>query len=184
MSKPAPVHADSPRPRSPASALFTALRRLTASRAALPVHGVSTTPATTPQLPSADKASQLRPSSAPRSPATRHLGHELRVSGLAPITRQGHISQCPCVQPPRSNRSERPTDSYRHRGRPYLPILGVLGFCARYACGRLSRGRRASGGVSAGSSLKGRPATSGASATGRTRSGYRSHRPDGQTRCP
>jgi hypothetical protein len=132
MSKPAPVHADSPRPRSPASALFTALRRLTASRAALPVHGVSTTPATTPQLPSADKASQLRPSSAPRSPATRHLGHELRVSGLAPITRQGHISQCPCVQPPRSNRSERPADSYRHRGRPYLPILGVVG-CSAFA---------------------------------------------------
>jgi hypothetical protein len=61
---------------------------------------------------------------------------------------------------------------------------GLFGLCARYACGRLSRGRRASGGGSAGSSLKGRPATSGASATGRTRSGYRSHRPDGQTRCP
>jgi hypothetical protein len=54
------------------------------------------------------------------------------VSGLAPITRQGHISQCPCVQPPRSNRSERPADSYRHRGRPYLPILGVVG-CSAFA---------------------------------------------------
>jgi hypothetical protein len=183
MSRPVPVYEDSPRPSSPAFALLAASRCLTASRAALPVHGVSTTPATTPQLPSADK-------SQPATPVRRATIWPLATSDTSCAClalRQSlarAISQCPCVQPPRSNRSERPTDSYRHRGRPYLPILGVLGFCARYACGRLSRGRRASGGGSAGSSLKGRPATSGASATGRTRSGYRSHRPDGQTRCP
>src|SRR4029077_17574592 len=51
MSKPVPVYAGSPRPRSPACALLCAPRCLAASRVALPVHGVSTTPATTPQPP-------------------------------------------------------------------------------------------------------------------------------------
>ena len=53
MSKPAPIYADSSRLSSPVSALFAAPRCLTASRAALPVHGVSTTRFTTAELPSA-----------------------------------------------------------------------------------------------------------------------------------
>src|SRR5690349_23866527 len=56
MSKTVPVHARSSRPSSPvspASALLPAARRITASPAALPVHDVSTTRATTQKLPSA-----------------------------------------------------------------------------------------------------------------------------------
>ena len=48
MSKPVPVHGGSSRPCSPACALLHAPRCLTASQVAAPVHGVSTTRATTP----------------------------------------------------------------------------------------------------------------------------------------
>ena len=50
MSKPAPIHADSSRPSSPASALLSASGCLTVSSIALTVHGVSTTRATTRDL--------------------------------------------------------------------------------------------------------------------------------------
>jgi hypothetical protein len=69
MSKPVPVHADLPRPCSPACALLDASRCLAASGVALLVHGVSTTPLTTAELPSgkqdcrhADPARQDLPS--------------------------------------------------------------------------------------------------------------------------
>jgi hypothetical protein len=52
-SKPVPVHAGSLRSCSPACALLSAAWCLAASRIAPPVHGVSTTPATTPRPPSA-----------------------------------------------------------------------------------------------------------------------------------
>jgi hypothetical protein len=48
MSKPVPIHVGSPRPSSPASALLSASECPTASLTAMPVHGVSTTRATTP----------------------------------------------------------------------------------------------------------------------------------------
>ena len=48
MSKTVLVHAGSPRPCCPACALLYAPRCLATSRVALPVHGVSTTRATTP----------------------------------------------------------------------------------------------------------------------------------------
>src|ERR1700751_5326037 len=75
MSKPVPVYAGSPRPCSPACALLCAPRCLAASRVALPVHGVSTTPVTTPQPhpPPADRPG--RRSGVPGS-ATRHPEHE------------------------------------------------------------------------------------------------------------
>jgi hypothetical protein len=53
MSKTVPIHGGSSRPRSPACAVPGASRCLAASRIALPVHGVSTTSATTPKPPSA-----------------------------------------------------------------------------------------------------------------------------------
>src|SRR6266702_8883500 len=49
MSKPVPVYGGSSRPCSPACALLHAPRCLTTSQVASPVHGVSTTPVTTPQ---------------------------------------------------------------------------------------------------------------------------------------
>src|SRR4029077_13714857 len=48
MSKTVPVHGGSSRPCCPACAPLGAPRCLAASRVALPVHGVSTTPVTTP----------------------------------------------------------------------------------------------------------------------------------------
>jgi hypothetical protein len=53
MSKTVPVYGGASRPCSPACAVLGASWCLAASRIALAVHGVSTTPATTPQPPSA-----------------------------------------------------------------------------------------------------------------------------------
>ncbi len=83
MSKPTLIYTDSPRLCSPACALVSASRCLAASRVALPVYGVSTTRATTPELPSARASRPERRSSAPRSAAGR-LGHQMTVSGRAP----------------------------------------------------------------------------------------------------
>src|SRR5262249_9713750 len=60
MSKPVPVYRDSLRLGSPASVLLATSQRLTASRDAPPVHGVSTTRVTTP-----DPGSQHRPAGQP-----------------------------------------------------------------------------------------------------------------------
>ena len=93
---------------------------LTASRIALPVHGVSTTRATTPEPPSAGGASQLeRPSPLPpRSLATRCPGRELSCLALR------HHSPGPDKPMPmrpaaqiESEREVRPIP-YCHRGRP------------------------------------------------------------------
>ena len=99
MSKPVPIHAGSPRPSGPASALVSASRCLTASQVALPVHGVFTTRATTPEPPSARASRPGRRSSASRSAAGR-LGHEVIMSGRAPSLGRGH-SQCPGGEPRR-----------------------------------------------------------------------------------
>src|SRR5689334_5455230 len=52
MSKPASIQEGKPRQSGRASAMLTVSWRLTASRVALPVHGVSATRATTPELQS------------------------------------------------------------------------------------------------------------------------------------
>jgi len=75
MSKPAPIYGDSSRLCSPACALLHAPRCLTTSRVAPPVHGVSTTPVTTPQPPSPPADRPGRRSGVPGS-ATRHPEHE------------------------------------------------------------------------------------------------------------
>jgi hypothetical protein len=78
MSKPVPVHADSPRPCRPACPLLPAPQCLTASQAAPPVHGVSTTRATTPG---------------------RHQ-HELIGTPIHALSLATAASRCSRVQPP------------------------------------------------------------------------------------
>jgi pyridoxine/pyridoxamine 5'-phosphate oxidase len=75
MSKPAPIYGDSSRLCSPACALLHAPRCLTTFRVAPPVHGVSTTPVTTPQPPSPPADRPGRRSGVPGS-ATRHPEHQ------------------------------------------------------------------------------------------------------------
>src|SRR3954465_6585984 len=60
MSQPAPIHARSPCLLSSASALICGRQRLIASRIAPPVHGVSTTRATTPKPRSAPASRPVR----------------------------------------------------------------------------------------------------------------------------
>jgi hypothetical protein len=79
MSKPAPVHAGSSRLSNPASALLSASRCLTASRVTLPVHGVSTTRATTP---AATRTSQ--PPGIPIQQASTRRSADARPQGPTP----------------------------------------------------------------------------------------------------
>src|SRR5262249_34544407 len=94
MSKPVPVHPDSPRPRSPASALLAVSKCLATSRVALPVHDVSTTPATTPEPPSA------RPAGRSADPALHdlpRLGWKMSVPDGAQLARVvANTPQPPC----------------------------------------------------------------------------------------
>lgn len=101
MSKPVPVYGGSSLLRSPACALLDAQPRLTASRVALPVHGVSTTGATTPGAISMSRPVRRSggPRSAARPPRRRRIANE-RVWPWA-ITRHG-CSRCPRVQLPSS----------------------------------------------------------------------------------
>src|SRR5690349_9645719 len=76
MSKPTPIYADSPRLPSPVSALLDAPQCLAASRIVPPVHGVSTTRATTP-----DPGSQHQPAGQDADPTwLRGLGGRSRVA--------------------------------------------------------------------------------------------------------
>jgi len=105
MSQPAPIHEDSTRPGSPACALLAAPRCLIVSRVALPVHGVSTTPVTTPEPPSArtDQPRDVDPEDKGHDLSHKDLG-EMSVPGrvlslarLSP-TRAIAIAQCPYAQ--------------------------------------------------------------------------------------
>src|SRR2546430_5466639 len=88
MSKPAPIYRGSSRPCSPACALLDAPRCLAASPVSPPVHGVSTTRATTP-----DPGDQHQPAGRDSDPASqdlslRHLEYEISAYGCAlPLVR-------------------------------------------------------------------------------------------------
>ena len=101
MSKPVPVHAGSPRLPSPGFALLVASRCLTASPVSRPVHGVSTTSATT-----ADACDHHQPAVQNADPASQDLSHrqleyEISAYGCALSLVPDH-SQCPCGQRRRS----------------------------------------------------------------------------------
>jgi hypothetical protein len=96
MSKPVPVHAGSARPCSPACALLSARRCLTASRIAPPVHGVSTTRVTTAKLPPTPADQPGRRSGAPHL----HSVPRIRDQRIWPCgTTAGTIANvCPAAQ--------------------------------------------------------------------------------------
>jgi hypothetical protein len=84
MSKPVPVYGGSSRPCSPACALFDAPQCLAASPVSLPVHGISTTRATTP-----DPGDQHQSAGQDADPASQdlllqHLEYEISAYGCAP----------------------------------------------------------------------------------------------------
>jgi hypothetical protein len=110
MSKPAPIHGGSRRLRSPACALLDAQPRLGASPVALPVHGVSTTGATTPGRHQHElTGTPIRRATTCRlMPRPRQIADE-RVWPCA-ITRHSS-SRCPRGQLPRSPTTRAPLEA-------------------------------------------------------------------------
>ena len=96
MSKPVPIYGDLPRPCSPACALHQAPQCLTASPVSPPVHDVSTTPATTRQLPSARVGRPEGRSGAPRSATP---GNEMSVPDGAQAAPMRRILACIACRP-------------------------------------------------------------------------------------
>jgi len=83
MSKPVSIYGGSSRPCSPACALLHAPRCLTASQVAAPVHGVSTTGATTPDPRLSTPAGRPGRRSGVPGSAIRHLEYEISAYGCA-----------------------------------------------------------------------------------------------------
>jgi hypothetical protein len=125
MSKPAPVHGDSPRPSSPESALLCPSRRLTASRVALPVHGVSTTRATT-----SDPGSQHQPAGQDADPAwLRGLG------GRSCVGRR--VLLCRCCDRPHLGAAESLGEvNHAVLAEGAVPVPLLCGLPAGRACGQ------------------------------------------------
>ncbi len=145
MSQPVPIQAGSPRPRSPASAPLSASRCLITSRMALPVHGVSTTRATT------RSCHQHEPTGRDAEPGGHDLplnalGRDERVRPCA-ITCQGHRPHIPATPPTQpSEGSPRPPPLIRSAPPSRQPLSRIA---ADRALGPVGQGRACGGRASA-----------------------------------
>jgi hypothetical protein len=126
MSKPVPVYGGSLRPCSPACVLLSAARCLAASRIAPPVHGVSTTPVTTPDPGDQHQLAGQDADPASQDLSLRHLEYEIGTYGCAPTP----------VRPMANVHALSGTDRvngylWLHGDRPVGWLLSQSQFCAR-----------------------------------------------------